>query len=84
MIERDPLLELKAENARLIALLEANGIQWRTPLARTTRFDSGAITAFHGREGGAVSPVVPGTHGCLSNPLERQDFGEVGILASLH
>ena len=31
MIERDPLLELKAENARLIALLEANGIQWRTP-----------------------------------------------------
>jgi superfamily II DNA or RNA helicase len=32
MIERDPLLELKAENARLIALLEANGIQWRTPL----------------------------------------------------
>lgn len=32
MIERDPLLELKAENARLIALLEANGIQWRAPL----------------------------------------------------
>ena len=29
MIERDPLLELKAENARLTALLEANGIQWR-------------------------------------------------------
>ncbi|MDA8361426.1 MAG: DEAD/DEAH box helicase family protein [Gammaproteobacteria bacterium] len=28
MTERDPLLELKAENARLIALLEANGIQW--------------------------------------------------------
>ena len=25
------LLELKAENARLIALLEANGIQWRAP-----------------------------------------------------
>ncbi|MHB0916323.1 MAG: TOTE conflict system archaeo-eukaryotic primase domain-containing protein [Thiobacillus sp.] len=32
MIERDPLLALKAENARLIALLEANGIQWRAPL----------------------------------------------------
>lgn len=32
MAERDPLLELKAENARLIALLEANGIQWRAPL----------------------------------------------------
>ena len=31
MIERDSLLELKAENARLIALLEANGIQWRAP-----------------------------------------------------
>jgi hypothetical protein len=30
--ERDPLLALKAENARLIALLEANDIQWRTPL----------------------------------------------------
>ena len=29
MIERDPSLKLKAENARLIALLEANGIQWR-------------------------------------------------------
>ena len=32
MIERDPLSELKAENARLIALLEANGIQWRASL----------------------------------------------------
>ncbi len=32
MIEHDPLLALKAENARLIALLEANGIQWRAPL----------------------------------------------------
>ncbi|MGA7180442.1 MAG: DNA primase small subunit domain-containing protein [Thiobacillaceae bacterium] len=30
MIERDPSAKLKAENARLIALLEANGIQWRT------------------------------------------------------
>ena len=31
MVERDPLAALKAENARLIALLEANGIQWRAP-----------------------------------------------------
>ena len=31
MTERDPLLELKAENARLIALLEKNGIEWRAP-----------------------------------------------------
>jgi superfamily II DNA or RNA helicase len=29
MVERDPSAELKAENARLIALLEANGVQWR-------------------------------------------------------
>src|SRR5487761_1917618 len=29
MVERDPSEELKAENDRLIALLEANGIQWR-------------------------------------------------------
>jgi hypothetical protein len=29
MVERGPAAELKAENARLIALLEANGIQWR-------------------------------------------------------
>lgn len=29
MVERDPSSELKDENARLIALLEANGIQWR-------------------------------------------------------
>ena len=28
MVERDQSAELKAENARLIALLEANGIQW--------------------------------------------------------
>ena len=38
MVERDPSAELKAENVRLIALLEANGIQWRvqqdTPSAR--------------------------------------------------
>ena len=27
--EPDPSAELKAENARLVALLEANGIQWR-------------------------------------------------------
>jgi len=27
--EPDPSAELKAENARLIALLEANGVQWR-------------------------------------------------------
>lgn len=31
MIERDPLAVLQAENARLIALLEANAIQWRVP-----------------------------------------------------
>jgi len=31
MIERDPPSELNTENGRLIALLEANGIQWRTP-----------------------------------------------------
>lgn len=31
MVERDPSAELKAENARLIALLDANGIQWRAP-----------------------------------------------------
>ena len=29
MAEHDPSAELKAENARLVALLEANGIQWR-------------------------------------------------------
>lgn len=29
MVERDPSAELKAENARLIALLDANGNQWR-------------------------------------------------------
>lgn len=31
MIDHDPSAQLKAENARLIALLEANGIQWRAP-----------------------------------------------------
>jgi len=31
MVEHDPSSELKADNARLIALLEANGIQWRAP-----------------------------------------------------
>ena len=31
MDERDPSSELKAENVRLIALLEANGIPWRAP-----------------------------------------------------
>ena len=34
MAERDPSAELKAENARLVALLEANGIQWRLEPAR--------------------------------------------------
>ena len=31
MVEPDPSAELKAENAHLIALLEANNIQWRAP-----------------------------------------------------
>lgn len=31
MTESDPLAELRAENARLVALLEANGIVWRLP-----------------------------------------------------
>ena len=31
MIERDPLAALQGENARLIALLETNGIKWRLP-----------------------------------------------------
>ena len=34
MIERDPLAALEAENARLIALLEQQGIAWRLPAAR--------------------------------------------------
>ena len=34
MIERDPLAALEAENARLIALLEQQGIAWRLPAAQ--------------------------------------------------
>ena len=33
MTQYDPLVELRAENTRLIALLEANGIAWRSKLA---------------------------------------------------
>lgn len=51
--------------------------------ARITRFDAGAFTAFHGREGSAVSPLVPGTHGCLAGTLGKQDFSQVGLLADL-
>lgn len=47
MIERDPSAELKAENARLIALLDANGIQWRmqqpersSPASATSRLST--------------------------------------------
>ncbi len=31
MSEKDPLAALQAENARLIALLEAHGIEWHLP-----------------------------------------------------
>jgi len=31
MIDRDLLVTLQAENARLIALLEGHGIEWRLP-----------------------------------------------------
>jgi hypothetical protein len=34
MIKRDPLAALEAENARLIALLEQQGIAWRLPAAQ--------------------------------------------------
>lgn len=33
MTESDSLAQLQAENARLIALLEANAIEWRLPVA---------------------------------------------------
>lgn len=36
MIERDQLAVLQAENARLITLLEAHGIEWRLPPEPTT------------------------------------------------
>lgn len=35
--ERDLLSALKAENARLVALLEQHGIDWRGPSARPRR-----------------------------------------------
>jgi len=31
MVERNHLTELQAENARLVALLELHGIEWRLP-----------------------------------------------------
>ena len=84
VVERDPSAELKAENARLIALLEANDIQWRAPAeARTASFNVGALTAFHRREGGAVSPVVPRAHGCLPDPLGKQNYGQIRLRAGL-
>ena len=49
MVERDPSAELKAENARLIALLEANGIQWRMrqPERYVAILNAGVVTALH-------------------------------------
>jgi superfamily II DNA or RNA helicase len=47
MFERDPSSKLKAENARLIALLEANGIQWRMrpePVPPASRPEPSRIT----------------------------------------
>ena len=35
MIERDQLAAMQAENARLIALLDGHGIEWRLPLQTT-------------------------------------------------
>jgi hypothetical protein len=35
MIERDPLVVLRVENTRLIALLEFHGIEWRLSLVPT-------------------------------------------------
>lgn len=34
IIKRDPLAALEAENARLISLLEQQGIAWRLPAAQ--------------------------------------------------
>lgn len=36
MADRDALIALRAENARLIALLESHGIDWRPPSKQTT------------------------------------------------
>ena len=37
----------------------------------------------HGREGGIVSPAVPGSHRCLPGSLGGQDLGQVGLRAGL-
>ena len=37
MTERDAFAALQAENARLVALLESNGVAWRAPLASASQ-----------------------------------------------
>jgi hypothetical protein len=41
MADLDRLAALQAENARLIALLESHGIEWRRPPAPEQRHDEG-------------------------------------------
>ena len=40
MTELDPLSTLQAENARLVALLEGNGIEWRTLTLPSARLET--------------------------------------------
>jgi hypothetical protein len=62
MAEPDPSAELKAENARLIALLEANGIQWRAqsvpvrPAQRSVVSGRKRLVIQHSH---VLSPVLP-------------------------
>lgn len=40
----DELARLRAENARLVGLLEANGIEWRLPEPMTTPVNAAPLT----------------------------------------
>jgi hypothetical protein len=81
MTEREAIEALQAENARLVALLESHGIAWHAPPAAASpaahiasvRARAGASVSraqpVHCREGGFVSPAVPGSHRCLPGSL---------------
>ncbi len=84
MVEPDPSAELKAQNARLIALLEANDIQWRVPQQHVPPASLPAPSRLSTHEKVALfRRLFRGAHGCLPDPLGEQDYGQVGLLAGL-
>ncbi len=82
MADSDELSALRAENSRLIALLESHGIEWRArqqpspPPVEPSRLSTDEKVSL-------FQHPVPRPHRRVPRPMGKQAHGQVGLRASL-